>query len=213
MWLEAIGKGIVVGLGLAFAIGPVFFALLDTSITRGFREGAKFALGISASDIGYALLFWLGIGGLLAQAEQSVWLAVAGGAVLTILGITSLTKKPELRRHFTVPTRPDGKKKGRWASLAKGFLLNTLNPGTSVVWLAAGTAGADLTARGGIWLQGLFMVTILATVLSTDLLKAYLARRLKDVLTKRTLLYVNRVAGAVMAGAGLYLIGSVWERV
>ena len=214
MWLEAIGKGMAVGFGLAFAVGPVFFALLDTAITRGFREGLKFAVGISASDIGYAALFWLGVGSLLSKAEHSAWLALGGGVVLIILGLSGMLRKPSMkRREKPIPDR--SAKRGlrdRFGSIGKGFLLNTLNPGTSVVWLGAGTAGADLTARGGLWVQGAFMAAILITVLSTDILKAYGARRLKDVLTTRKLIYVNRIAGAVMAGAGLLLIGSVWGR-
>ena len=82
----------------------------------------------------------------------------------------------------------------------------------SAVWLAAGTAGADFTHRGGLWLQGVFMAAILATVFLTDLLKAFGARKLKNVLTNHTLFWVNRLAGAIMVGAGLVLMGSALGR-
>lgn len=209
MWFEAIGKGIVVGFSLAFAIGPVFFALIDTALTRGFREGAKFAFGIFTSDSIYALLFWLGVGQLLSNLGQSLWLAIAGGAVLIILGLSNILRKPT-KRSFTVPDRTDYRK--RFSAVGKGFALNTLNPGTSVVWLGAGTAGADLAARGGLWVQGAFMAAILVTVFSTDLLKAWGARRLQHVLTRRSILYMNRIAGVVMALAGIVLILSACSR-
>lgn len=210
MVIEAIGKGMVVGLGLAFAIGPVFFALLDTSITRGFKAGAQFATGILLSDALYALLFWLGVGSLLQGLSHSVWLAVAGGAILLALGLTAIFKKPDLRRH-QLPTR--SRHRSRLRSLGKGFVLNTFNPGTSVVWLGAGAAGADLAAAGGHGLQGLYSAVILATTFGTDLAKAYLAKRLNRVLSRRNLIIVNRVAGGIMAAAGAYLILSACQRI
>lgn len=39
------------GFLLAFAVGPVFFSLLETSITKGFKAGLFFDLGAIASDI------------------------------------------------------------------------------------------------------------------------------------------------------------------
>jgi threonine/homoserine/homoserine lactone efflux protein len=207
MWFEAIGKGIAVGLGLAFVIGPVFFSLIDAALRRGFKDGAKFAIGIFASDLLYAFLFWLGVGGFLAQLGQSMTLAMCGGAVLILFGLVSLTRKPT-KRALTEEVAKTSYR-DRYSAIGKGFLLNTFNPGTSVVWLGAGTAGADMAATGGIWLQGAFMGTILLTVLITDLSKAYLAKGLKRFLTNRTILYLNRVAGAIMVGAGALLIITV----
>ena len=60
-----IAHGLIVGLTLAFSVGPVFFGLIDTSISRGFREAAKFALGISLSDLLFATVASLGIGSLV----------------------------------------------------------------------------------------------------------------------------------------------------
>ena len=39
------------GFLLAFAIGPVFFTLIETSITKGFKAAVFFDLGAIFSDI------------------------------------------------------------------------------------------------------------------------------------------------------------------
>ncbi|TAE06791.1 MAG: LysE family translocator, partial [Bacteroidetes bacterium] len=59
--LEILLKGILSGLVLAMTIGPVFFALLRTSISRGFKSGAFLAIGIATSDAFIALGFYFGI--------------------------------------------------------------------------------------------------------------------------------------------------------
>ena len=43
---EDILRGIPFGLLLAFTIGPVFFVLLETSVTKGFKSALIFDLGV-----------------------------------------------------------------------------------------------------------------------------------------------------------------------
>ncbi|MDA0314685.1 MAG: hypothetical protein O3A40_05240 [Bacteroidetes bacterium] len=43
---QAILEGIELGLLLSMMIGPVFFALITTSIDHGFRQAAILALGV-----------------------------------------------------------------------------------------------------------------------------------------------------------------------
>jgi len=211
-WGEAISKGAAVGLGLAFVIGPIFLKLISITMQEGFQKGARFAFGIFLSDFVFATLFWVGVGGFLIKLGQSMTLAIAGGVVLILLGISSLTRKMV---PFTDDAEPKPEAKGlraRFGPIGKGFIMNFLNPGTSVVWLGAGTAGADLAARGGLALQGVYLGSILITVFSTDVLKAYLARSLKDYLTPRHIRNVNRVAGLLMIAAGSLIIITVATR-
>ena len=39
------------GFILAFAIGPIFFTLIETSITKGFKAGVFFDLGALSADL------------------------------------------------------------------------------------------------------------------------------------------------------------------
>ena len=57
--IEAVISGIGFGLVLTFLTGPVFFALIKTSIEKGFHAGVALALGVVSSDMVFvgAILF------------------------------------------------------------------------------------------------------------------------------------------------------------
>ena len=44
-------NAILLGFGLAFMVGPVFFTLIETSITKGVRAALTFDLGVVLADI------------------------------------------------------------------------------------------------------------------------------------------------------------------
>ena len=49
--IEDILTGIPLGFFLSFMIGPVFFVLIETSITKGFRAAMSFDFGVVLADI------------------------------------------------------------------------------------------------------------------------------------------------------------------
>jgi threonine/homoserine/homoserine lactone efflux protein len=51
--IESIVSGIGLGFVLSFLTGPVFFALIKTSIEKGFYAGVSLAGGVLVSDIFY----------------------------------------------------------------------------------------------------------------------------------------------------------------
>ena len=54
--LELIISGIGLGVVLSFVTGPVFFALIKTSIEKGFHAGMWLAAGVVVSDLIYIVL-------------------------------------------------------------------------------------------------------------------------------------------------------------
>ena len=59
---EIILYGITVGLTLAIPLGmgPAFFVLIETSITKGFRAALYFDLGVIIADIVFISIAYLG---------------------------------------------------------------------------------------------------------------------------------------------------------
>ncbi len=49
--IEDIRAAIPLGFLLSFMIGPVFFVLLETSATKGFRAGVSLDIGVIIADI------------------------------------------------------------------------------------------------------------------------------------------------------------------
>ncbi len=54
-WLDCHGD-----LFLSFMVGPVFFVLLETSITKGFRSAIVFDFGVVLGDIFFIAIAYLG---------------------------------------------------------------------------------------------------------------------------------------------------------
>jgi threonine/homoserine/homoserine lactone efflux protein len=53
MITESLLEGIELGLLLSMMIGPVFFALITTSMDQGFKQAAILAFGVLLSDLVY----------------------------------------------------------------------------------------------------------------------------------------------------------------
>jgi threonine/homoserine/homoserine lactone efflux protein len=88
----------------------------------------------------------------------------------------------------------------------KGFLVNTANPFTIFFWLVTMTNGViERSFGGGQVLQ--FFGGIMGTIILTDFLKAYFADALRKKLRPVHLKWFGRVAGIIVMGFGLAIIG------
>ena len=94
--IEAILSGIGIGLVLTFLTGPVFFALIKTSIERGFHAGIALALGVVSSDIVFVgtILFGSQLIDVTPHTKQMV--GVLGTVILFMIGIYYIFKKSEI---------------------------------------------------------------------------------------------------------------------
>jgi threonine/homoserine/homoserine lactone efflux protein len=194
-------SGIASGLLLAVLIGPVFFALLQTSIERGFRSGVLLAVGVSLSDAVCAALCFLGYSQLNITESFHESLAIFGGLILIGFGISTLLKKPAL--HAQTDIRAGGRP-GTYRYVFKGFALNSINPSVLLFWAAMVTLASVQHGYHGTQI-GVFLCSIILTVLSTDVAKAYVATRLRSYLSLTLMAWMNRSVGVAMVGFGIKL--------
>lgn len=201
--MEIVLKGIISGLTLALLIGPVFFTLIQTSIERGFSNGAWVAAGISLSDAVYITLAYLGLSRFLSNGVASVYLAYLGGLILFVFGGYYLFVKNRKILHYH---SLDIKSSNPLRLAAKGFIINGLSPMVMIFWLGmVGIASSDfgyISTRSVITFFG----SIVATVFLTDLLKAKLADKLRKVLTPHFIRVMNILLGLVMILFGARLL-------
>jgi len=199
---DALIKGILLGLTLAALIGPVFFALIQTSIHRGFKAGFFLAIGISLSDSLYIFLTNFFLSFVQSIHNLNEILGVFGGFVLIIVGVMTMLKSPGPPRDIDMEIE-----RSRLKSLAligRGFLLNFAHPGVLIFWLGI------ITLINSNWQYDtdakitLYLATVI-TVFSTDLLKAFLAGKISHLLTPRFLLWMNRIMGVILIIFGLQL--------
>lgn len=79
-------QGIIPGLILSVAIGPVFFMLITTSLNRGFKKAMILEAGIIIGDAFCILSAVLGLQAILSKEEYRQGLTIAGGIVLLLFG-------------------------------------------------------------------------------------------------------------------------------
>lgn len=198
--------GIKIGLILSFMIGPIFFALVQTSVEEGFRAGAMVALGIWMSDFLFVLAVYFGVSYLadiVNTQSFTLILGIGGSILLASFGLASLLTIPKGLLNNTVP---DYKRSSSYPSLfVKGFLINTINPFTVFFWTSL--MGTVVIKDGFDGNQAsIFFGGVLGTIILTDLLKVILAKRIRYSLRPVHLLWLRRISGAALIVFGVVLL-------
>jgi threonine/homoserine/homoserine lactone efflux protein len=200
--LDPIIKGFGLGLIIAIMVGPVFFFILNTSIKRGFAPAAITATGVMMSDLFFIMLAYFGSSFILYLNEYKEATGIVGGIVIAGFGTYLFFKEARVSAEsleFAESPHPP------FLYLAKGFMLNSVNPSVLLFWFVVASTipvKEHFTAADTF----VFYAFTLGTVLSTDLLKAYLANRLKKIITAKSLIVLNRIAGIALVIYGASMI-------
>ena len=79
----------VYGFVLAFALGPVFFTLIETAISKGFKAALFFNIGAFTADILFIVFVYFSTEKILEKLQNDPNLIIFGGAILVIYGLIS----------------------------------------------------------------------------------------------------------------------------
>ena len=90
--IDDIITAIPFGIILAFTIGPVFFVLLETGATKGFRSALIFDLGVIFADILFILVAFFSTNKLLEKIKDDPNFLIFGGVLLVVYGFISFIK-------------------------------------------------------------------------------------------------------------------------
>ncbi len=194
--IEAIISGIGIGLILTFITGPVFFALIKTSIERGFQAGAALALGVVSSDIVFVGAILFGSQFFTVTPVIKIYAGIVGSIILLTIGIYYLLKKPAISYNDHEPASVN-----RMGYFFKGFLMCIFNPTMLFHWITViGTASTVF--HEGVQNRGLKMAAMFLTVLvvqfGMDTTKAYYADKLRKRISPKLIHRLNYVAGVAM---------------
>jgi len=185
-------NGIFFGLIFLFALGPAFFALIQTSIQYGLKKAIFLAIGISFSDIFYVMLVLFGMSKFLETDDFKFWMAVFGGFMLIAYGVYSWFKTPKVHSEESEVKDVSSAKQ-----FAKGMLLNGLNPFIIVSW-ATWVSAVTINFEYDFGQQVLFFCGMLLTILSLDIGKAFIAHRLKHLITVKFVRNMNRTVAVIV---------------
>jgi threonine/homoserine/homoserine lactone efflux protein len=199
--LEAIWKGVTLGLLLSIAVGPVIFSIIKQSINNGVKGGLAFIIGVSLSDITLAVVSNFFTELFAEFIERKTEIGIIGSTFLISVGVYFLFFKK-------VKVNEEGKQiiKSRKRDYVKlliaGYFMNILNPAIIIFWLTTSTAFISHTLNERI----IIFSIALGLVFAGDITKVILAGKLRQRLTLKNIQLINRVNGIILIGFGIALI-------
>ena len=205
--LHDILTAIPLGILLAFTIGPVFFVLLETSITKGFRAAIVFDLGVICGDLIFILIAYFSTNQLLEKLKDDPSLFFIGGVIMLSYGIISFIKqKRTYKGQAEVDVKEDLNQPNNYLNLFfKGFLLNFINIGVLAFWMMIIISfGPKLNLEADRII--VFIATILLVYLIIDSIKIVIAKQLKSKLTPYIIYKIKSVISVILIIFGVFLM-------
>lgn len=197
--------GIKFGLALSILVGPILFALIQTSIEQGFRAGWMVGLGIWISDILFVMFTYFSIS-LVAELSNwdglEFWLGIVGGIILLAFGIGSWLSKPPSVESMENKAIRHSSYIALWL---KGFLINTLNPFTFFFWL--GVSGLLFTEKELQPNEAVYFYSgLIGTLVFANTAQVALAKLIRQWLKPKFILMLRRIVGTLFIIFGVVLL-------
>lgn len=196
---EAIILGVGAGIISSFVTGPVFFAMIKTSIEKGFKAGFSLAAGVIISDIILISIILFGSQLFEYKEEFDKYIGIIGGVFIIGVGTYYLFSKVTLDCPKTIQV-----KVSKRSYVLKGFLMCILTPSTLMFWvIVSGIISVKLNTMS----EKLLCFSIAMVVqLSIDSMKTFYASKLRHRIQEGTLKKLNKIAGTIIIGFALWLI-------
>ncbi|HVG65648.1 MAG TPA: LysE family transporter [Actinomycetota bacterium] len=149
---EVLWLGILLGIGAALSVGPIFVVIVQQAATSGFGASFRVILGSATADL-VLLLPALAFAWIIRSLDRAaLWVGAVGAVFLLYLAWQAARDAVTLWRENR-QLRADG----RWA-FWKGVGGNLANPLTWTFWLATGTP-AMLAAQEAGGAAGIVLFT------------------------------------------------------
>ena len=198
---------ILLGIVLSFTIGPVFFTILEISVSKGFKAAVFFNIGVVFSEVVFFAVAYASTSNLLNSIQENPSWKILGGVLLafyagiTLLGMYQNKEKKEQQNLFKSPPPSPNLIK----NLIKGFGLNIINFAVLVFWILI-VANYAPGFQGSQYKMIVFFLVIVGTYFTIDLGKIYLAQQLKTSLTDSVITKIKLIVNAIILIIGLVLI-------
>lgn len=201
MWLYAFSVAIF----LCVMIGPVFFVLIETSISKGIKAALFFNSGVLTGDVVFILVAYLSSYQLIQRIKDDPLLFITGGLIMTVYGIFSLwylRNSKSIQNESKVVVKLN--KKNYLGLFVKGFLLNFINIGVLGFWL-----GVIITVTPRLEMETsriiLFFAAVILFYFLIDLVKISLANQLKKKLTTEVIFSIKKYTSVSLIVFGVVL--------
>ena len=196
-------RGFLLGFAVAASPGPIFFLCLRRTLVGGWLNGLVSGFGVATADGLYAAVAAFGVGAITTELTgQRRWFALAGGALLVVLGARILIERPQ-----TAEAPPATR-----SSLVGAYLstlgLTITNPATIISFAAlAATLGVGIS--GDYVRPALFVVGVLLGSLMWWCVLAGLVAGMRARITPRVVFIISTTSGVAIIALGLAAFVSV----
>ena len=201
--LDAIIKGLTLGLILALSVGPVIFTIIKQSLNNGHEGGMSFVAGVWMSDILLVVLSNVFSESVTLALEYEKAIGYIGSVFLVGMGVFFVFFKKASLRKDAAGNSLRFRKRDFAKIFMSGFLINTLNPSVLLFWLVTAMRFAVTNTFGER--MAIFMVCILVNILA-DVAKVFMAGKIRGKLTLGNLSIINKISGTILIGFGIALL-------
>ncbi len=182
--------------------GPGVFAVLGRALTNGAKSCFFLSLGMAVSDIVYLILACMGLA-TIAEHWSGLFTAIriAGALYLFYLAYKMWNAATNISLDDTTITRTEG-----LTSFIQGFLISASNPKVILFYIAFLPSFIDLGALTQSDIALISLLTLIGLMSSLALIAYAASSARRQFKTPRSMRRLNRFAGSIMAGAGVYLV-------
>lgn len=197
-------RGLLIGLSIAAAVGPMSVLCIQRTVHRGFFYGLISGLGVATADGLYGCIAGFGLTVIVTfLVNQQGWIRVIGGLFLIYLGCRTLLSGPAERSAVAA------KATSFVSAYISTFLLTLTNPTTilSFVAIFAGIGvgdGQNSPLSALVVVSGVFLGSACWWLLLTGGISL-----LRSKFTYQWLLWINRLSGCIIALFGLLALISL----
>jgi threonine/homoserine/homoserine lactone efflux protein len=197
--LSSFLSGFLAGFALCLSFGTVFFALIQNSVDNGYQSGVKISLGGMLSDLMFISVALFGTLFLPKIDHFDIIMQGIGAFFLIILGISSWkSDSPKI-------IYPKTKVGNLLYYVGLGFTLNSINPVNFFIWAAAAASIKHYDSLNTF----LFFLGAMGAIFLTQFIICYYAHALQKYFNPTLIKIINRSAGLVFLGTGIYLASIV----
>jgi threonine/homoserine/homoserine lactone efflux protein len=193
---------VVFGFILSFSFGPIFFILLETSITRGIKQAVFMDFGVIVSDLLFFSLAYFGASKIATEENQPA-LFLLGGVILSVYSVISFINNAVKNKKIKKEKAVEETKLFKY--VVKGFLLNGINISYLVIWAGVIVWFGPKVDMSPVKIWTFFFVSV-ATYLAVNVLKFLLSSRLKSKLTDFVLFYIRQGLNILILIFGIVLV-------
>ena len=203
--MKAFGNGLMTGLILQLAIGPVFFFIIDLTLYRSIFDGLAGVIAVTIVDYLYITLAIFGIAKLLENIKIKKVFGIVSSAILIILG--SLIIRSIIGGHIS--TLVNINSINFLSSFVSVFLLTISNPLTILFFTSIFTTKAVEYNFSRRQLLVFGFGTGLATFIFMGV-SVILFTLIKGVIPTQIIQILNLIVGCILVGyGGMSLVKSI----